>query len=576
MQNEQELTRKEAGEDKRNMIDFLPAEIIFYICSFLDIQWILNLGRTSKHFSNLVGAYHSKFKPRELEWIFPMACKEFIQIFHRAPRLAGDVRGEKNDQFNISQLQKFNSVIQLILEAVNENRDDNSSLNIVSGEELLRSVGRLSMMIDPAGFLPVNETFPLPLNWTTQNYLEDRKHDYGDIKVSDILVKLEQAKPGLLVEGTKIKTGDYEEEGTKRLRKTLSEKAASISPVLFNLLPWLDAKSIRSLASTNKTFLMLIGFTSPNSLSADEERKRLIAELAVRAALLIKDKVDQLTGDPDWAALSWFGEGKHFDEEMVSAFTEELEQMASLLSQNPTRYGMRLPWGNNHIVNLINQGSVRMIFSQGLEIIKMIESGKSKADDLSYERIVKYLKTRSKDEIERQVRNAFLNLKDVNEAFVGELVILLVGIEGSQNNFTILHAPMITDLVCKGKIQWDDALFKGHRMGEIPYFAMAADKNQKGILPLVRHGNVMTSGKIEDDGKGNYDKFQRFLRREFDLHKLFFETFCPELDDYESNDQLNLSMLIVKNYLLSVFFMDLESEAVTRVNKSILSKLLSQ
>src|SRR5262249_6319361 len=155
-------------------------------------------------------------------------------------------------------------------------------LNIVSGEDLLRSVGRLSMMIDPAGFLPVNEVFPVPLNWTTEKYLEERRHDYGDINVSDILVRLEHAKPGLLVEGTKIKTGGYEEKETMTLRETLSEKAASVFPILLNILPWLDAKTIRSLAATNKSFLMLIGFTPPDSLFKDEGRKQLIAELAVR------------------------------------------------------------------------------------------------------------------------------------------------------------------------------------------------------------------------------------------------------------------------------------------------------
>ena len=577
MRKEEDITKKEEGEKKQITIDSLPAEIIFYICSFLDIKSVLKLGQTSKHFNELVGTYHTRYKSRDLGWIFPMAHKEFVEIFKRAPRKAGDAGGEKDDLFNIRQLQKFHSVIQLILQAVNENGDGNSRLNIVSGEDLLRSVGRLSMMIDPAGFLPVNEVFPVPLNWTTEKYLEERRHDYGDINVSDILVRLEHAKPGLLVEGTKIKTGGYEEKETMTLRETLSEKAASVFPILLNILPWLDAKTIRSLAATNKSFLMLIGFTPPDSLFKDEGRKQLIAELAVRAALLIKGKVDQLGSVSDLEWRPCIDEGEDASKEKdVPVFIKEFEQMANLLSKNPTRYGMSLPWGNNHIVNLINQGSVRMIFSQGLEIIKIIEKGNSKADDLSYERIVKFLKTQSAEEIERKVRNAFLSLEHDGSDFVGELVILLVGIEGSQNNFTILHAPMVTDLVCKGKIQWDDALFKGHRLGEIPYFAMAADKNQKGKFPMVRHSNVVKSGKIEDDGDGDYDKFERFLRREFALHKLFFETFCPELGDYELDDQLNLSMLIVKNYLLSVFFMDLEGGTVANVNKLILSKLPTQ
>src|SRR5262249_11872558 len=159
-----------------------------------------------------------------------------------------------------------------------------------------------------------------------------------------------------------------------------------------NILPWLDAKTIRSLAATNKSFLMLIGFTPPDSLFKDEGRKQLIAELAVRAALLIKGKVDQLGSVSDLECGAGFDEGEDASKEKdVPVFIKEFEQMANLLSKNPTRYGMSLPWGNNHIVNLINQGSVRMIFSQGLEIIKIIEKGNSKADDLSYERIVKFL-----------------------------------------------------------------------------------------------------------------------------------------------------------------------------------------
>lgn len=91
------------------------------------------------------------------------------------------------------------------------------------------------------------------------------------------------------------------------------------------------------------------------------------------------------------------------------------------------------------------------------------------------------------------------------DPFVRELLVLLVGIEGTQNNVMALHAPMVTDLVAEGSLTWSQALFTGSRNtdpGSIPWFAFAADKNQKGSSdksrgPMERQMELLCSGSFD-------------------------------------------------------------------------------
>ena len=213
---------------------------------------------------------------------------------------------------------------------------------------------------------------------------------------------------------------------------------------------------------------------------------------------------------------------------------------------------MELRWGHDHALALADTGAVRLIFSQALDIMNRIGDTKSTALDLSYERIVQYLNLLPQEQVHHQLQRALSNPQAVDNAFFGELAILLVGIEGSQNNFTVLHTPMIMDLVCAGTISWEQALFQ---RSDIPYFVMAGDKSEKGPGPMVRHSEMIRKGQLSkaEIHKGSVDKFQKFFDREIDLHSLFFQTFFPDLAQFDAPSQLILSSIIVKNYLCQRF-----------------------
>jgi hypothetical protein len=587
MQNEDEIRVKKrqklAGEFANeqsekvaeNLSDQCPSDMVIHLDTGVDIQPFFQVSDANEAPHDLVGSYHTNFERRKLDWIFPAAESDFVKIFNGLPRKKRK-EFDKFDNFHIGRLCLFHEVVQVALGAVNRYKAKGAGLNIITGEDLLRSVGRLSMMITSADFLSLDESV-IPLNMTADTYLIKRlrrayKYRGGEEdlkrKVDRIRSNIDKAAPGLLT------TGAYEHPATLSDREKLSNSLMAAFPFFINMLADFDAETIKSLALVNKTFLVLVGFAPPSFLFNDPERKQLIAGLAVSAAKLIKNSETGFPGDLSGnmgylGFLPMLGSGAAKANALL-----QLKDVASKISDKRAevgsdKYCMYLPWGGNQVVTLINEGSTRLIFSQALTILRMVTGSDTGKVDLTYEDIVAYLKTQDEDQIATKIKDAFLNLNNVNSPFIGELAILLVGVEGSQNNLAVLHAPMVTDLVCCNSISWNQAFYLGPN--KIPYFAMAAHKGAKGDKPMAKHSDIIEAfnmRKYYDNPRNDY-KFYDFLGGELDLHHRFLRTFWPELDDYEFYDQLIMSALIIKHYLLNTFFTDLHGEAAQEVNTMV-------
>jgi len=301
----------------------------------------------------------------------------------------------QNPAISLKLFQKVHESIQKILWLVNIRHAKEQVFKITDGEELLNSVGRLSMMIADIDFLPFWDTRPLPMNWTTDFYLESRAESRQE----------------------------YTPEQLEQLKKNTLELRKSIKPADF-----------------------------------DPENKN-----------------------------------KGF------------------------RYEGAIPSGKGHNTKLHSEGALRLDFDQGQRILDQVNPGADN-DDLSYENIVKYLKQVDGAILRSQLRRVF---SDMNSAdpFLRELAILLVGIEGTQNNMMALHGPMVTDLVSQGEMQWGDALFTGERtpdLAHMPFFVYASDATQKGTDdsnkqkgPMVRQSELIKTGKIDAEAFEQAQKFRR-------------------------------------------------------------------
>ncbi|MEX6690323.1 DUF4157 domain-containing protein [Danxiaibacter flavus] len=295
--------------------------------------------------------------------------------------------------------KKMHESIQKILWLVNIRQSRKKEFTITDGEELLNSVGRLSMMIADIDFLPFWDTRPLPMNWTTNTYLTSRENA----------------------------TGQYTDEQIEQLKQN--------------------------------TFAL---------------RKKLNPENA-----------DELNANKEF------------------------------------RYEGSVPVGRGHQMALHSEGALRLDFHEGDRILEEVSPGAENAD-LSYENIVKYLRKIDGPLLRNQLRRVFADMSAA-DPFIRELAILLVGIEGSQNNMMALHGPMITDLVGEGAINWQQALFTGGRtpsLEQMPLFVYASDATQKGTDnskskgPMVRQSELMLSGKpnekeLEQARKASKDKALR-------------------------------------------------------------------
>lgn len=571
-------------EKEENVIEILsdqrPSEIIMHLDQCIDVAPFFQIEQETANPLDLVGSYHANFALRDMDRIFPSAEGDYFQLFNAHPRKKRE-DFEKHDNFHIGRLCLFHDVVKVVLEVVNAKKggliDGKGGLNIITGEDLLRSVGRLSMMITSADYLCQDESV-IPLNMTSGKYLTSRLqgnyryrggHKALEEKVARIVGNINKAAPGLL------KVGAYENPSILRDRKNLSDYLCSAFPFFItHVLDQLDVEDIKHLAQVNRTFLVLVGFAPPSWLFNDPERKQLVARLAVATALLIRN------GDPSFLqgitnTQGAVGSLSHMmSKNLDMRAVKQLETIAYHISGNYIRhdndkYGMYLPWGGSQAVTLINDGSIRLIFSQGLTILKQITGTDTGKVDLTDEDIAGYLRSLPEDQIVKQIKDAFLNLENVKNPFIGELVILLVGIEGSQNNLAVLHAPMVTDLVCRKEINWNQALFCGK--DKVPYFAMAAHKGAKGEKPMVKHSNIIQNFRMwkDYDDHSSDPNFWEFLGGELDLHDKFLKTFFPELDDYEMEDQLILCALIIKYYLLNTFFTDPWGDEAIAVHQKV-------
>ncbi|HEY4940832.1 MAG TPA: DUF4157 domain-containing protein [Rhizomicrobium sp.] len=202
--------------------------------------------------------------------------------------------------------------------------------------------------------------------------------------------------------------------------------------------------------------------------------------------------------------------GADYDPEDLQAILQEIathEHDWDLAGRAPVKYRDRLPTSPGHSIGLHAGpgGAVRLDFSEGRRILEQV-SPQTPGEDLSYENIVRYLSQQSSAQLNTEVRRGYA-APSVASPFLRELLALLVGIEGTQNNVMALHAPMVTDLVAQGAIPWASALFTGQRQPRkehIPYFAYAADKTQKGSSassegPMVRQSWLLQHGRFNEE-----------------------------------------------------------------------------
>jgi len=559
------------------------SEILLHICSFLDLHSLVRMSMVSKPIRNTVRTSFRIGAWNKMRDIMSKSLLEFQQLTKSTPKKTN----EGGIIADVYQLQLFHIIIQMVLDIVNQKMGDRD-LNIVSGEELLHSVGRLSMMIAEADYLP-GDTRAVPLNWTKCVYLKERTK-LDPKKIPKILRNLNNNAKALAKPSRSL--ANYQRDVSYRIFDMIAqavykkihsvgnrtELLNSDAPAL-DLIPWrcaqnivsyLDADDLRRLALVNRRFLVLIGLTPPSCLLQDRYRSAAVAECAKAAARLVRNKGLKVPGLSKKEHNLLYNE---VSQKLLKDFNKAIRANEVIKAMNKKGFrNMELRWGNGNALALADTGSVRLIFSQALEIMHAIGDTTSTALDLSYERIVKYLQLNPPEKIYQQMTHAMVNPKAVDEAFFGELAILLVGIEGSQNNFTVLHAPMIMDLACTGVISWEQALFQ--RSG-IPYFVMAGDKSEKGASPMVRHSQIIRYGRLskQELKKADVKKFNQFLGKEIDLHSLFFSVFFPELADYDRPTQLLLSCIIAKNYLCESFGLTIKARDLLKVKLMSLLEL---
>lgn len=265
-------------------------------------------------------------------------------------------------------------------------------------------------------------------------------------------------------------------------------------------------------------------------------------------------------------------------------------------------YEMGIPLGPGHRAVVRNTGALRLDFSGGRRILDLVAPS-AHNEDLSYENIVRYLQYIDGAVLRRQVREVFSSMGSATP-FLRELTLLLVGIEGSQNNLMALHAPMVMDLASQGAMTWADALFTGGRqptLENMPFFAYASDANQKGTPkgmgsagPMQRQSDILRSGRLDYDAfnsdwqmsnkldaaeqdkgaklksadikklirgdESNYGYMifnEVFLQKQFDLHRLFFATFFPEVlhADYGHDPEARARTLLLARRVLEYYFL---------------------
>jgi hypothetical protein len=546
-------------------ISAVPNDVMLNIISYLDLGSKLRLGQTQKRFAELIHARQMVF-PR----VFRAAAHEFASR-KKLPKPTVSVAS-----YDQELLRWLHAGIQCVLEVVNETKGDEPALNIVNGEDLLACVGRLSMMINPADYAAPDTRGTVPLNWTSGDRLKER-HGSGGFKrllekdpqriekiqknVASAKLELATVKQTLdefrcqalwRVYQTCMRVEDKQRKsfGQKIAEKLETSVARSIVEGAFALLlPLLAAPDLLSVASLSRRFLVLAAFQPATAAPADPLRMRLIASLAKRAATMISNL------DPKGKPLDGFHKidlsmGNSFMKTWNqargnNALLDEVEQAEGSGSDELRNIELRM--GDGHAVGLAYTRSVRLMFSQAAQILDEVDDH-SAALDLGYKRIVKYLTKRGRAGAE-ELLAALTSTQRLRSSFFGELALLLVSIEGTQNNMSVLQAPMLADLVAAGEISWANALWeKG-----VPLFPMAADAKDKGAEPLIRLSKVITKGELPDATAKDADKFKTFLEQHYEVNRRFFGAFFRPIGGLPPPRRLIASALIAIAYLCERF-----------------------
>lgn len=555
----------------QELLEVCPPEVFSLIVSYLDVTSLSSLQRALPRLRSPRQAYQE-----DAERIYRAALQDFAVLMGRAPRVvSGSLGSDPSRRFEFERLRLLHQVVQLTLAGVNHAIGEEAELNVITGEDLLYTVGRLSMMINEQDFL-ANDTRAIPLNWMPPDLFKARTHLSS--------ANIEHISRGLTAtaEGQRRQTApfrSYVSDARFRVyqivRRSLLKNLGGTLPIawtpadmlvldlILRMTRFMGARdateTILKLARMNKRFLVLVSLMPPDTLLEDAPRRDAVVKSFTTLAKVLARKKNLLEN-------TW---GKNYSlddlvkakrsalimnvQQMEKAFGKTLDGIDLMKAmQKPEFRNMALPWGNGRHVGMAYAGSVRLIFSQALSIMHRIGDDSSAALDLSYERIVDYLDLLPPASVIEELSRALRIPGQARNPFFGELAILLVGIEGSQNNMTVLQAPMCLDLVANRHLTWAQVLFQRQ---DIPFFVMGADKNEKGLRPMVRHSQMLSNGALSsaEQSEATYPKFQRFFQRELDLNLLFFKVFFPQIAAHEEMDQLILSALCTARYLCSKF-----------------------
>ncbi len=141
----------------QELLEVCPPEVFSLIVSYLDVTSLSSPGAPSRGLRSPRQAYQE-----DAERIYRAALQDFAVLMGRAPRgRLGIARSPPSPRLEFERLRLLHQVVQLTLAGVNHAIGEEAELNVITGEDLLYTVGRLSMMINEQDFL-ANDTRAIP------------------------------------------------------------------------------------------------------------------------------------------------------------------------------------------------------------------------------------------------------------------------------------------------------------------------------------------------------------------------------------------------------------------------------